>query len=233
MASWQPAEASGKALDAIKKTVPFMFGGSADLASSNEMDKQGSDSFQPMHPANSNIWWGVREHAMGGAMNGIAHHGGLRTYGGTFLTFSDYMRGAIRLTALAESTATFVFTHDSIGLGEDGPTHQPIEQVLALRSIPNIVVLRPAGANESTEAWRIAMTTSKSPVVLVFLAPEATHPGPVQARLGARGRGQGRVHPERSRRRHAAAHSYRHRLGSEAGDGRAERSCKKPARPPA
>jgi transketolase len=101
-------------------------------------------------------------------MNGIAHHGGLRTYGGTFLTFSDYMRAAIRLTALAESTATFVFTHDSIGLGEDGPTHQPVEQVLALRTIPNIVVLRPADANESTEAWRIAMTTPKSPVVLIF-----------------------------------------------------------------
>ncbi|WP_223649585.1 transketolase [Hymenobacter psoromatis] len=161
-------QASGKALDVIKKSVPFMFGGSADLASSNEMDKSGDDSFQYLHPERSNIWFGVREHAMGGAMNGIAHHGGLRTYGGTFLTFSDYMRGAIRLTALAESTATFVFTHDSIGLGEDGPTHQPIEQVLALRSIPNIVVLRPADANESTEAWRIALTTPKSPVVLVF-----------------------------------------------------------------
>ncbi len=161
-------QASGKALDVLKKSVPFMFGGSADLASSNEMDKQGDDSFQYLHPERSNIWFGVREHAMGGAMNGIAHHGGLRTYGGTFLTFSDYMRGAIRLTALAESTATFVFTHDSIGLGEDGPTHQPIEQVLALRAIPNIVVLRPADANESTEAWRIALTTPKSPVVLVF-----------------------------------------------------------------
>lgn len=161
-------QASGKALDAIKKSVPFMFGGSADLASSNEMDKVGSDSFQPAHPANRNIWWGVREHAMGAAMNGLAHHGGVRTYGGTFLTFSDYMRAAIRLTALAESTATFVFTHDSIGLGEDGPTHQPVEQVLALRTIPNIVVLRPADANESTEAWRIAMTTPKSPVVLIF-----------------------------------------------------------------
>jgi len=161
-------QASGKALTAIKKTVPFLFGGSADLASSNEMDKSGADSFQPAHYQNSNVWWGVREHAMGAAMNGIAHHGGLRTYGGTFLTFSDYMRAAIRLTALAESTATFVFTHDSIGLGEDGPTHQPVEQVLALRTIPNIVVLRPADANESTEAWRIAMTTPKSPVVLVF-----------------------------------------------------------------
>ncbi len=161
-------QASGKALDIIKKTVPFMFGGSADLASSNEMDKSGDDSFQPLHPARSNVWFGVREHAMGGAMNGIAHHGGLRTYGGTFLTFSDYMRGAIRLTALAESTATFVFTHDSIGLGEDGPTHQPVEQVLALRTIPNIIVLRPADANETTEAWRIAMTKPTSPVVLVL-----------------------------------------------------------------
>ena len=161
-------QASGKALDVIKKAVPFMFGGSADLASSNEMDKSGDDSFQPLHLERRNVWFGVREHAMGAAMNGIAHHGGLRTYGGTFLTFSDYMRAAIRLTALAESTATFVFTHDSIGLGEDGPTHQPVEQVLALRIIPNIVVLRPADANESTEAWRIAMTTPKSPVVLIF-----------------------------------------------------------------
>ncbi|WP_151088644.1 transketolase [Hymenobacter baengnokdamensis] len=161
-------QASGKALDVIKKSVPFMFGGSADLASSNEMDKSGDDSFQYLHPERSNVWFGVREHAMGAAMNGIAHHGGLRTYGGTFLTFSDYMRGAIRLTALAESTATFVFTHDSIGLGEDGPTHQPVEHVTALRTVPNIVVLRPADANESTEAWRIAMTTPKSPVVLIF-----------------------------------------------------------------
>ena len=161
-------QASGKALDALKKSVPFLFGGSADLASSNEMDKATQDSFQPMHYQNRNVWFGVREHAMGAAMNGIAHHGGLRTYGGTFLTFSDYMRAAIRLTALAESTATFVFTHDSIGLGEDGPTHQPVEQVLALRTIPNIVVLRPADGNESTESWRIAMTTPKSPVVLIF-----------------------------------------------------------------
>jgi transketolase len=92
----------------------------------------------------------------------------VRTYGGTFLTFSDYMRGAIRLTALAESAATFVFTHDSIGLGEDGPTHQPIEQVVSLRTIPNIVVLRPGDANETTEAWRIAMTTPKSPVCLIL-----------------------------------------------------------------
>ena len=161
-------QASGKALDAIKKSVPFMFGGSADLASSNEMDKSGDDSFQPLHYERSNIWFGVREHAMGGIMNGIAHHAGLRTYGGTFLTFSEYMRASIRLTALAESAATFVYTHDSIGLGEDGPTHQPIEQVASLRTMPNIVVLRPGDANETTEAWRIAMTTPKSPVCLIL-----------------------------------------------------------------
>ncbi|UOQ67582.1 transketolase [Hymenobacter volaticus] len=161
-------QASGKALTAIKKAVPFMFGGSADLASSNEMDKSGDDSFQPGHYERSNIWFGVREHAMGGIMNGMSQHAGVRTYGGTFLTFSDYMRGAIRLTALAESAATFVFTHDSIGLGEDGPTHQPIEQVVSLRTIPNIVVLRPGDANETTEAWRIAMTTPKSPVCLIL-----------------------------------------------------------------
>ncbi|WP_324670990.1 transketolase [Hymenobacter sp. GOD-10R] len=161
-------QASGKALVAIKKAVPFMFGGSADLASSNEMDKSGDDSFQPGHYERSNIWFGVREHAMGGIMNGIAHHAGLRTYGGTFLTFSDYMRGAIRLTALAESASTFVFTHDSIGLGEDGPTHQPIEQIVSLRTLPNVVVLRPGDANETTEAWRIAMNTPKSPVCLIL-----------------------------------------------------------------
>jgi len=161
-------QASGKALTALKQAVPFLFGGSADLASSNEMPTSSAVSFQPGSYGHSNIWFGVREHAMGAAMNGIAHHGGLRTYGGTFLTFSDYMRGAIRLSALAETAATFVFTHDSIGLGEDGPTHQPVEQVAALRTIPNIVVLRPADANETVEAWRVAMTMPKSPVVLIL-----------------------------------------------------------------
>ncbi|MBC6992393.1 transketolase [Hymenobacter sp. BT491] len=161
-------QASGKALTALKKSVPFLFGGSADLASSNEMPTSGDISFQPGHYDNPNIWFGVREHAMGGAMNGMAHHGGVRPYGGTFLTFSDYMRGAIRLTALAESSATFVFTHDSIGLGEDGPTHQPVEQVVALRTIPNIIVLRPADANETVESWRLALTKPKSPVVLIL-----------------------------------------------------------------
>lgn len=161
-------QASGKALEALKKRVPYVFGGSADLASSNDMPTKEDVSFQPGHYKNSNIWFGVREHAMGAALNGMAQHGGVRPYGGTFLNFSDYMRGAIRLTALAESSATFVFTHDSIGLGEDGPTHQPVEQVVALRTIPNIVVIRPADANETVEAWRVAMQHPKSPVVLIL-----------------------------------------------------------------
>lgn len=161
-------QASGKALEALKKTVPFLFGGSADLASSNEMPTQGDVSFQPDHHEKANIWFGVREHAMGAALNGMSQHGGVHPYGGTFLNFSDYMRGAIRLTALAESKATFVFTHDSIGLGEDGPTHQPVEQVVSLRTIPNIIVIRPGDANETIEAWRVAMTQPKTPVVLIL-----------------------------------------------------------------
>ncbi|SOD83268.1 transketolase [Spirosoma fluviale] len=161
-------QASGKALEALKKRVPYLFGGSADLASSNEMPTKGDISFQPGHYGNSNIWFGVREHAMGAALNGMAQHGGVHPYGGTFLNFSDYMRGAIRLTALAESSATFVFTHDSIGLGEDGPTHQPVEQVVSLRTIPNIIVLRPADANETVEAWRVALQQPKTPVVLIL-----------------------------------------------------------------
>ncbi len=161
-------QASGKALEALKKSVPYLFGGSADLASSNDMPTNSNVSFQPGHHEHSNIWFGVREHAMGGALNGMAQHGGVHPYGGTFLNFSDYMRGAIRLTALAESKVTLVFTHDSVGLGEDGPTHQPVEQIVSLRTIPNIIVIRPADANETVEAWRIAMTQSKTPVLLIL-----------------------------------------------------------------
>lgn len=161
-------QASGKALTALKQRVPYLFGGSADLASSNEMPTKGDVSFQPGHYGNSNIWFGVREHAMGAALNGMAQHSGVHPYGGTFLNFSDYMRGAIRLTALAESHATFVFTHDSIGLGEDGPTHQPVEQYVSLRTIPNVIVIRPGDANETVEAWRVAMQQPKTPVMLLL-----------------------------------------------------------------
>ncbi|MBD2704012.1 transketolase [Spirosoma sp. BT702] len=161
-------QASGKALTALKQRIPFLFGGSADLASSNDMPTKGDVSFQPGHYENSNIWFGVREHAMGAAINGMAQHEGVHPYCGTFLNFSDYMRGAIRLTALAESPATFVFTHDSIGLGEDGPTHQPVEQVVSLRTVPNLIVIRPADANETVEAWRVAMQQPRSPVALIL-----------------------------------------------------------------
>ena len=161
-------QASGKALEAVKESVPWIIGGSADLASSNEMPTKGEVSFQPGHYAHRNIWFGVREHGMGSILNGMAAHKGVRVYGGTFLTFSDYMRGAIRLAALTEAPVTYVFTHDSIGLGEDGPTHQPIEQVAALRAIPNLTVIRPGDANETVEAWRVAVQRQKGPVALIL-----------------------------------------------------------------
>ena len=161
-------QASGKTLTAIKKTVPWLIGGSADLASSNEMPTQGDVSFQPGSYDHTNIWFGVREHGMGAILNGMASHRGVRVYGGTFLTFSDYMRGAIRLAALTEAPVTYVFTHDSIAVGEDGPTHQPVEHITALRTIPNLTVIRPADANETVEAWRIAMTRMKGPVALIL-----------------------------------------------------------------
>ena len=161
-------QAFGKGLAVIQKNVPWMLGGSADLAGSNEMPKEGDVSFQPGHYENGNVWFGVREHGMGAIMNGISSHRGVRTYGGTFLTFSDYMRGAIRLAALTEAPVTYVFTHDSIGLGEDGPTHQPVEQVTALRAVPNLTVIRPGDANETIEACRIAMTRMKGPVALIL-----------------------------------------------------------------
>ncbi|RYY27505.1 MAG: transketolase [Chitinophagaceae bacterium] len=161
-------QASGKALEAIKKHVPWLLGGSADLASSNEMQVKGEASFQPGSYQHTNLWFGVREHAMGGILNGMASHHGVRVYGGTFLNFSDYMRGAIRLAALTEAPVTYVFTHDSVGLGEDGPTHQPIEQVTSLRATPNLTVIRPGDANETVQAWAIAMTNMNGPVALIL-----------------------------------------------------------------
>ena len=161
-------QASGKALEALKQNVQWLIGGSADLASSNDMPTKGDVSFQPGHYQNTNIWFGVREHAMGAILNGMASHHGVRVYGGTFLNFSDYMRGAIRLAALTEAPITYVFTHDSIGLGEDGPTHQPIEQVTSLRATPNLTVIRPADANETVEAWRLTMKKMSGPVALIL-----------------------------------------------------------------
>jgi transketolase len=161
-------QASGKTFEALKKVIPWIFGGSADLASSNEMPVKGEMSFQPDHYEEPNIWFGVREHAMGGALNGMAAHNGLKVYGGTFLTFSDYMKGSIRLAALSHLPVTYVFTHDSIGLGEDGPTHQPIEHVAALRAIPNMITIRPGDANETVHAVRIAMQRKDGPVALIL-----------------------------------------------------------------
>jgi transketolase len=158
--------ASGQVLNGIARRVPNLLGGSADLAPSNKtlIDDEGSLA-DPTDPGR-NIHFGVREHAMGAAVNGMALHGGVYPYAGTFLIFSDYMKPSIRLAALTELSAPlFIFTHDSIGVGEDGPTHQPIEQLAGLRSIPNLVVLRPADANETAEAWRLAMTLDR-PVAL-------------------------------------------------------------------
>jgi transketolase len=160
--------ASGKVISAIASVLPEFWGGSADLAGSNNTTIEGSKSFLPTSSdmANSDpygrlIHFGIREHAMGGILNGIALHGLTKPFGGTFLVFSDYMRGAVRLAALMNLPVTFVWTHDSIGLGEDGPTHQPVEHLAALRLIPNLSVIRPADANETSVAWREVITRAK------------------------------------------------------------------------
>ncbi len=160
--------ASGKTLNAIAACIPELIGGSADLTPSNKTWIQGSPAFQKETPAGRNFHFGVREHAMGGIVNGMAVHGGIIPYGGTFLVFSDYMRPAIRLSALSHYPSIWVFTHDSIGLGEDGPTHQPVEHLAALRAIPNLIVIRPADANEVNEAWKAAIHHRDGPTALVF-----------------------------------------------------------------
>jgi transketolase len=158
--------ASGKVLNAIASCLPELIGGSADLAPSTKtwIDKEAD--FQKDRPDGRNLRFGVREHAMGGVLNGMALHGGLMPFGATFLVFSDYMRPSIRLAALMGLHVIYIMTHDSIGLGEDGPTHQPVEQLAALRAIPNLTVIRPADANETTEAWRFAVTHRSGPVLL-------------------------------------------------------------------
>ncbi len=165
--------ASGKVLNALAAHIPELMGGSADLTPSNLTWIHGSPSFQADCPQGRNLHFGVREHAMGAAVNGMAVHGGVIPYGGTFLVFSDYMRPAIRLSALSHYPSIWVFTHDSIGLGEDGPTHQPVEHLAALRAIPNLVVIRPADANEVTEAWKIAVSRRDGPTALI-LSRQAT-----------------------------------------------------------
>ena len=160
-------KASGKALAALASRVETLVGGSADLAGSNNTTIPGSSDVQAGAFEGRTLHFGVREHAMGALLNGMALHGGFRPYGGTFLVFSDYMRPSIRLAALMRLPVTYVFTHDSIGVGEDGPTHQPIEHVAALRLIPGLTVIRPADAAEAAEAWRVALEAS-GPVALIL-----------------------------------------------------------------
>jgi transketolase len=160
--------ASGNVLNALAKRIKNLVGGSADLAPSNQTMIKGEGDFQSGHFGGRNFHFGVREHGMGAILSGMALHGGLIPYGGTFLIFSDYMRPAIRLAALMQLRVIYVFTHDSIGLGEDGPTHQPVEQLSALRAIPNLTVLRPCDASETAEAWRFALNHKKGPIALVL-----------------------------------------------------------------
>jgi len=175
--------AGGKVLNALAARVPSLFGGSADLNPSTNTAMKGRGNFQSPSPreeavqgaesgtwgySGANVAFGVREHAMGSIINGAALHGGLLPFGSTFLVFSDYMRPAIRLAAIMKLQVTYVFTHDSIALGEDGPTHQPIEHLFSLRAIPNLTVIRPADANETAEAWKAAVARRQGPTALVF-----------------------------------------------------------------
>lgn len=159
---------SGKVLNAIAPRLPELIGGSADLTPSTKTWIDGSASFQAAVRDGRNLNFGVREHAMGGIVNGMSFYPGVIPYGATFLVFSDYMRGAIRLSALSELHTIWVFTHDSIGLGEDGPTHQPVEHYAALRAIPNMTVIRPGDANEVAEAWKAAILNHEGPTSLLF-----------------------------------------------------------------
>jgi len=159
--------ASGTVINAIAQKIPELIGGSADLSPSTDTIVKGADSFEPGHHDGRNFHFGIREHGMGGIMNGMALYGGIIPYGATFLIFSDYMRPPMRLACMMKQHVIYVFTHDSIGLGEDGPTHQPIEQLSNLRAIPFMTVLRPADANETAEAWRTALKM-RTPVCMIL-----------------------------------------------------------------
>jgi len=162
-------DSSGKVLNTLAQNIPWLIGGSADLATSNKttLKFEGAGDFQPGEYAGRNLHFGVREHVMGASVNGLTVSG-IRAFGATFFNFSDYMRASMRLSALMEIPSIFIFTHDSIGLGEDGPTHQPIEQLASLRAMPNLVLLRPADANEVVEGWRIIAKLQHQPVALVL-----------------------------------------------------------------
>jgi len=162
-------ESSGKVLNTLAQNIPWLMGGSADLATSNKTNLkfEGAGDFQAGSYAGRNLHFGVREHVMGASVNGLTKSG-VRAFGATFFNFSDYMRASMRLAALSEIPSIFIFTHDSIGVGEDGPTHQPIEQLASLRAMPNMIVLRPGDANEAVEAWKIIAHLKESPVSLVL-----------------------------------------------------------------
>jgi transketolase len=160
--------ASGKVLSAVSDTLPELMGGSADLTPSNDTKFDGATEFSVADRLGRYLHFGVREHAMGAALNGMALYGGLIPYGGTFLIFSDYMRPAVRIAALSHLRSIFVYTHDSVGLGEDGPTHQPIEQLAGLRAMPNLLVIRPGDANEVSQAWKLAISRRDGPTALAL-----------------------------------------------------------------
>jgi transketolase len=160
--------AGGKVINALAPLLPELMGGTADLAPSTDTNIDGGGDFEPDNRAGRNLYFGVREHAMGAILSGLALHRGFIPYGATFLIFSDYMRPPMRLAAMNGLPVIYVFTHDSIALGEDGPTHQPVEQLLGLRSVPGLTVIRPADANETTAAWRIAIESRDRPIVLVL-----------------------------------------------------------------
>jgi len=159
---------SKETIQAISKTVPGFWGGSADLSASNNTMVAAEKDFEPGQYEGRNIWFGVREFAMAAAMNGIQLHGGSRVYGGTFFVFTDYLRPAVRLAAIQNTPVTYVLTHDSVAVGEDGPTHEPVEQLASIRCMPGVQVIRPADGNETVAAWKIAMTTKDAPTVLVL-----------------------------------------------------------------
>ena len=161
-------QASQMALEVINGAVPTMVGGSADLTGSNLTKTSNMRSITPGNYRGNYVHFGIREHAMGAVMNGMALHGGMIPYGGTFLVFSDYMRGSMRLSALMKQRVIYVLTHDSIGLGEDGPTHQPIEHLAMLRATPNMYVFRPCDAVETAEAWEVALESTETPSVMAL-----------------------------------------------------------------
>src|SRR5208283_5195144 len=161
-------EASGKVLNVLAEKIHSLIGGSADLAPSTKTFIEGESFFSAQNRAGHNLQFGVREHAMGAIANGLALHGGIIPYTATFLIFSDYMRPPVRLAALMKRRVIFIFTHDSVGLGEDGPTHQPIEQLIGLRSVPQLVTLRPADATETAVAWQVAIERQSGPTALVL-----------------------------------------------------------------